>query len=979
MSYAKRFIGAENLPTRLSEFDVRQSFSLSKDDITAVTERFRHDRRVPAAIQLLFLRASGRPMDRFASVPRALLRSVCEAFQTPPVTIASLRTLYTRRQTLYEHQAWARGYLGLTDLDEDQTEQLLRVLALAALEAAHPDDLAETAQMWLYERRIVIPGSRRLADWARQAFDATEEAMATTIEANVGKADLLKAIDWSYSVRAGLVGTHLEWLKTPPKRHSPGTMAETLEKIRALKALGVHTWPLESIALSKQQAYAAHVQMRRPSMTARIERQRQTVEVTCFLRVTLLELTDMALMQASRRSQDLFRRAADRVQKVRSSNTNVTLRQALMAKSVLHDEAKTWRDRVLEARALLDEIGDAATHTFASQVRRALAEDNRRVHAHLASLGDIEIAGAAGDSGFEQWQAWKGLQVRNSRELPPEFKLPPVGQAWGAIVNDLDPKSRYRAFEASTMMALRKSLRRGSAWVGHSIAFRAREDLLITGSDWTHSKPLHHQILGLPTQAMAFLDPLLAGMSVGLSALAEAVAHGQIDIGADRQLDVPPIRPMDEEVEPRKTREAVFRHVGQVQLPDLLLEVDAATHFSEALLARKPTSSNELLSIYGALLAHGTDIDAKGVGSMIPGIDAGHIATAMRAVEFSGRLRRANERVSEHQNAVPIAALWGDGTKGSADMMALDATRHLWTARVDPRRRTYAAGMYTHVRDRWGIFYDQPIVLNERQAGVAVEGVEQHNRAEDRIRVSLLAVDTHGVTNVAMAIAKLLGFDLCPRLSGLRERKLFVPRGWSVPEILEGVTLRRVSVKAIERGWDDLVRLAASIRAGKVSAAHAIQRLGSAAAGDPLHRAAEHLGRLLRTLFLCDYLAIPDYRREIHTLLNRGESVHQLQRAIHGGHVAPERGRRRQEMAAISGSHALLTNIVLAWNTSRMDGVVARLRRDGVAIEDDWLRRIGPAHFSHINFRGTFKFNVERYAAVLVHRAPDYKATDAGR
>ena len=75
---------------------------------------------------------------------------------------------------------------------------------------------------------------------------------------------------------------------------------------------------------------------------------------------------------------------------------------------------------------------------------------------------------------------------------------------------------------------------------------------------------------------------------------------------------------------------------------------------------------------------------------------------------------------------------------------------------------------------------------------------------------------------------------------------------------------------------------------------------------------------MLRTLFLCEYLAIPDCRREIHTLLNRGESVHPLQRAIHGGQVAPERGRRRQEMAAISGAHALLTNIVLAWNTSRM-------------------------------------------------------------
>lgn len=248
-------------------------------------------------------------------------------------------------------------------------------------------------------------------------------------------------------------------------------------------------------------------------------------------------------------------------------------------------------------------------------------------------------------------------------------------------------------------------------------------------------------------------------------------------------------------------------------------------------------------------------------------------------------------------------ALLAHGTKGSADMMAMDASRHLWTARVDPRLRTYAAGQYTHVRDRWGLFYDQPIVLNERQAGVAVEGVEQHNRAEDRIRNSLLAVDTHGVTNVAMAVAKLLGFDLCPRLRDQRERKLFVPRGWPVPERLEGVTVRRVSVKAIERGWDELVRLAASIRAGKVSAAHAIHWLGSAAVGDPLHRAAEHLGRLLRTLFLCDYMAIPDHRREIHTLFNRGESVHQLQRAIHGGHLGRTRAADQHRAGLDHESH----------------------------------------------------------------------------
>ncbi len=88
----------------------------------------------------------------------------------------------------------------------------------------------------------------------------------------------------------------------------------------------------------------------------------------------------------------------------------------------------------------------------------------------------------------------------------------------------------------------------------------------------------------------------------------------------------------------------------------------------------------------------------------------------------------------------------------------------------------------------------------------------------------------------------------------------------------------------------------------------------------------------------------------------------------------PERGRRRHEMRAISRLQTLLTNIVLAWNTSRMHKAVKRLKRDGMRVEDDWLRRIGLAHFSHINFCGTMRFGVEKYAKTLVQRGPRHLA-----
>jgi TnpA family transposase len=56
-------------------------------------------------------------------------------------------------------------------------------------------------------------------------------------------------------------------------------------------------------------------------------------------------------------------------------------------------------------------------------------------------------------------------------------------------------------------------------------------------------------------------------------------------------------------------------------------------------------------------------------------------------------------------------------------MMSLETRQRIWQARIDPRHQTPSVGIYSHGRDRWGIFYAQPIVLNERQAGAAIEGV----------------------------------------------------------------------------------------------------------------------------------------------------------------------------------------------------------------------------------------------------------------
>jgi TnpA family transposase len=163
----------------------------------------------------------------------------------------------------------------------------------------------------------------------------------------------------------------------------------------------------------------------------------------------------------------------------------------------------------------------------------------------------------------------------------------------------------------------------------------------------------------------------------------------------------------------------------------------------------------------------------------------------------------------------------------------------------------------------------------------------------------------------------------------------------------------------------------ASIDKGYNSATYLLERLGSTARASRLHRAGNQLGQLWRTIYLCDYSAQADFRRDINRLLVRGESVHQLQRAIHYSPIRAHRGRRREELALISGALTLLTNAVVAYNTWKLNEVVEERWRAGRAIfADDILAHIAPIAFGHINFRGIYRFPLERYVDRLIPSMP---------
>lgn len=986
MSHTRyRYVGRASLPRRLSPAEVETYFALPAPlllKIKDVTERRFH---LSLAAQVAVLGATGVHPDSTEPLPVHMLKGLCSQLGISETAIASIASINKSQRTVWDHRAKARDILGMKLFDEHEHLPKLRsVMAMHALDAASVDELVTVAQHSLFDANVVIPGDRAIRDIARQAFQKVEQIATDTVEKAVEPQWLAALIELmsTESVKPGTAV--LEWLKTASGKHAPKKIKEVTQKIEYLKSLHVHEWDLSAISFQRLRAFALMVQGRAPSETSKRVLQSLKVQLVCFLKYQLMLLTDETIYRASRRSADLRRTGRDRAKSIREERGKEYRRTLETLLVTAGDKSRTYEKRCNDMEAMIKAVIGGSDDSDAAIIRETLSGVGEEAHVKgvLDAFTALNLEAANASKDLKVIKALTALRDANASVLPDDFDSSFVDQSWRDLVDSKDREKALRAFMAHAMERIRDSLTAGKVWVDYSSDYRNREDCLIPRDEWDAHKVEICETLGLELDVEKVLAVQLALLKDGLLEVSKQLESGMLEVHETGGVKIARLRPADEDPKLTKTQAMLDKKIGAAQLADVLIQVDRKTGFSEALLGRRAKSRDELLTLYGGVIAGATGIDSKGVAAMIPGLDAAGVSSAMRKLELKDRVTRANGKVLEFQQRIPIVKSWGDGSRASSDMMALDATRHLSHARQNPRRKTMSAGMYSMKLDRYVIGYGMPIVQNVWQDGPAVHSAFEYNNAltsSERCRIELLAVDTHGFSFVGMAVAKQLGFDLYPQLANLPDRKLLVPRGFEVEANLDNLVEESVALRPLKDGWDEAMRYVASARQGKVSVAWLISRNGGASKGEPAYRSFLEYGKLLRTIFLCDYFTNVELRREIHTLLNRGEAVHVLERAIFPGRIAPQRGRRRDELQALAGAHILLVNLVIAFNTMKLQDALDDLRATGQVIGVETQRHISPVRWSDINFRGVHLFNFGEHEEHLVEQPSGRIARGAAR
>jgi TnpA family transposase len=173
---------------------------------------------------------------------------------------------------------------------------------------------------------------------------------------------------------------------------------------------------------------------------------------------------------------------------------------------------------------------------------------------------------------------------------------------------------------------------------------------------------------------------------------------------------------------------------------------------------------------------------------------------------------------------------------------------------------------------------------------------------------------------------------------------------------LNRMARHKINMDLIARHWDDLLRLAGSLKLGLVQATAIMRTLQVGDRPTRLAQAVAEFGRIDKTLHILSMMDDESKRRRTLHQLNRGEERHKLARVVFHGKRGELRQHYREGQEDQLGALGLVVNIIVLWNTLYINAALEQLRREGYPVEPTDVARLSPLCFEHINLLGRYAF-----------------------
>lgn len=978
------------LPFEPSQKELDAIYTPTADEREQVMANFRRaSARVYVLLQWKLLQRLGYVVP-LATVPPAIIQHLCHKAQLAKPSKDQL-SRYDRSGERSRHLQWLRVQLHLRDFDSTANAWLVTRAEHAASSKQELPDIINVLLEELVRQRYALPGFtvlQRLARRARhkintqifQAIDGELSASARTrLDALLKTSS--KQSDW-------------DRLKREPKRPTTREIASYLDHMQWLRGQAIELPDTGFIAATKRAQMVLEARALDVAEMRALEPEKRRTLLVLLVQSQLCKAMDDVAEIFIKTVSSLHHTASENLKNYHIEHVRQVERLIGQFRDVLsalqQDDSAPVRVKAIE-QALQDDpdqlIAQCNEHmAFAGnnyfpfllrpyQGKRSLLFECVEVMQLQTSSQDRSLMAALNWIRGHRHSRQEYLELVPRGQTRPALEIDWLPEKWQRLVVAAtdDPGTVQRIhrkyFELCILTHVMQELKSGDLYLEHSDQYHDFRQDFLSWEAFQQEVIGYGELVGLPIDGQAFTAQLKADL---LAAAAQSDAHFPANEHV-RLTDTGLVLSRPEKQEPPAAVAALdpklTDSLGHINILDMLAETERWLDLHKLfgpLSGFEAKIDEPRKRFITTLFCYGCNLGPSQTARSVKGLSRKQVAWLNLKHVTEDRLDKATVKVINAFNRFALPKYWGSGKHVSADGTKWSVYEQNLLSEYHIRYGGYGGIGYYHVSDRYIALFSHFIPCGVHEAVYILDGLI-HNESD--IQPDIVHGDTQAQSAPVFGLAHLLGIKLMPRIRNIKDLVFFRPDRTVRYAHIDSLFKESVDWELIERHYLDLLRVAVSIKAGKITPSTLLRRLGTASRKNRLYFAFRELGRVIRTLFLLHYIMDIEMRRTIHAATNKSEQFNDFAKWLFfGGQGIIAENVRHEQRKVIKYNH-LVANMIILNNVHRMTRSLNTLHQNGFELDEKVLAALAPYRTTHINRFGDYTLDLE--SAIEM---PNYKA-----